>query len=309
MEKLENMVRESKAMITTASDFKLLLEQSMDIVKTPPRNSKYYKPGIIELGENDGYFFIGDIHGDFYGLLSVLKMMWEKLNEGYFVIFLGDYIDRGYMQLETLSLVLTLKNELRDQVVLMRGNHEPAKWLIPYPHDYPDTLRSRYGSAWRELYELSLKFFNELTLACILEGHFISVHGGPPLSIINANTWRDAFYVDRESMPGKELEIILWSDPIDLDIDHAPSPRGAGVLYGLKVTEKALRLINGKYVIRGHEAVNGISTSHGNKVYTVFTSPLVYGLSYAGMIEYNRDSYTGDYKLVRHLVKPIGGFD
>ena len=287
----------------TSSNYKKLLEESMEIVKQPPKRGVYHEPGIVELRDKANYLFIGDLHGDYYALLSILNTIWNQLEDSTILVFLGDYIDRGYMQIETLSLVLYLKKLMPYSIILLRGNHEPAPGLTPYPHDYIDYLREKYHKDAYKLYELSLQLFNSLPLAAIHEEHFIALHGGPPLSVLEANKWQDVFEIGNYVFSHKILEEVLWSDPIEFNVTHMPSPRGAGVLYGRKVSENMLRLIKGRHIIRGHEAVDGIRYSHEGLVVTVFSSPLVYGFNCAGLLRYYYDSGGEVHRLVEQCIK------
>lgn len=285
------------------TEYRALLENSLEVVKTPPGSGFYHEPGVVEISGRKKYMFVGDLHGDYYALLSVLSILWNELEE-YVIVFLGDYVDRGYMQLETLSLLLNLKQEYRRNVIMLRGNHEPSTRLTPYPHDYPYYLIARFGNNAETLYELSLELFENLPLALIHNNVLLALHGGPPLSVLSSRDWREAFEVGKNKISEKSLEEILWSDPVDMDVSYTPSPRGAGVLYGASVSKRALQLINGKLLIRGHEAVEGFKTSHGGLVVTVFTSPLVYGFKCGGVVAFEYCEEEGKERLIKRCIRP-----
>ncbi|MHA1470767.1 MAG: metallophosphoesterase, partial [Candidatus Asgardarchaeia archaeon] len=71
----------------------------------------------------DKICFIGDIHGDLMAGARIARYIWKNEEIDKFV-FLGDYVDRGNYQLETLNLALLLKILDPDRIVLLRGNHE-----------------------------------------------------------------------------------------------------------------------------------------------------------------------------------------
>lgn len=72
-------------------------------------------------------FVIGDIHGDFVALETLLARL-PQLTEQDTVVFLGDYIDRGPCSAEVVALVRTLEQHVPAKIVALRGNHEDG-WL------------------------------------------------------------------------------------------------------------------------------------------------------------------------------------
>ena len=70
------------------------------------------EPNILEL--NDPVTVVGDIHGQLFDLLkivSITKIMERSHvdNNKHKVLFLGDYVDRGYESLEVITLLMAFK--------------------------------------------------------------------------------------------------------------------------------------------------------------------------------------------------------
>jgi protein phosphatase len=105
--------------------------------------------------------------------------------------------------------------------------------------------------------------------AVIVEERYLMVHGGLSPEITRA---QDLAYANMTHPEKEFLEDLLWSDPDDAVRDVSPSPRGAGKLFGKNVTEKVLRNLNVKILIRGHEpSAEGFKLNHDGKVLTLFS--------------------------------------
>ena len=80
-------------------------------------------------------YVFGDIHGE----AKKLKEVYSKLNLEFkdFVVFLGDYIDRGKESFEVIEFLIKLKKE-RKKTILLRGNHE--EFLFDYVNNGKNTF-------------------------------------------------------------------------------------------------------------------------------------------------------------------------
>jgi hypothetical protein len=86
------------------------------------------------VSDNSKIGIIGDLHGNVHALCNNLNRLKKEkffkqdsdfeLSENHYLIFLGDYTDRGFQGIEVLQTLLLLKNKNWDNVILLRGNHE-----------------------------------------------------------------------------------------------------------------------------------------------------------------------------------------
>ena len=171
-------------------------------------------------------YAVGDIHGRadlLDNLLSQIRadMSRRQISKEPFLVFLGDYIDRGPASREVVERLLSLQSEFR--MVAIKGNHEDAllrflespevgpSWI---QHGGAETLAS-YGvvslpagesGSWTEtrnefasrLPRTHHDFFSNLSPYLCL-GDYVFVHAGVrPKVRLEAQTERDMMWIRRE---------------------------------------------------------------------------------------------------------------
>jgi len=229
---------------------RLELDTAMQLVRSA-RAVLAAEPNVVRL--RAPLTICGDIHGQFYDLINILDQLgapggsqhqaeaqWSRMSDSppgtvsptkmtdsdeskledieeissHNILFLGDYVDRGYFSTEVLLYLLAMKLKYPTNVHLLRGNHE-TRMMTEYM-TFKAELLYKYKS--EELYEACVELFNALPLAALITGSDVgdclAVHGGigPDLYLISQIEQVDRFC--EPPMSGVMAD-ILWSDPLE----------------------------------------------------------------------------------------------
>jgi len=210
----------------------------------------------------------GDIHGQFWDLLELFRTGGELPNTNY--VFMGDFVDRGYYSLETFTFLLVLKAKWPNKITLLRGNHESRQ--ITQVYGFYDECQQKYGNsnAWKYCTQV----FDYLTLAALVDGKILCVHGGLSPDIRTLDQIRTIHRNVEIPHEGAFCD-LMWSDPEDSVDTWLVSNRGAGWLFGYKVTDEFTKINNLDLVCRAHQLVmEGFKYMFPNEnLVTVWSAP------------------------------------
>eukprot|EP00698_Gefionella_okellyi_P004519 TRINITY_DN14148_c0_g1_i1.p1 TRINITY_DN14148_c0_g1~~TRINITY_DN14148_c0_g1_i1.p1 ORF type:complete len:309 (+),score=42.47 TRINITY_DN14148_c0_g1_i1:74-1000(+) len=209
---------------------------------------------------------VGDVHGQFWDVLEMFRIGGQAPSTNY--LFLGDYVDRGYHSVETISLLACLKLRYPDRITLLRGNHECRQITQVYGF-YAECMR-KYGNA--NVWTYFTDMFDYLTIAAVIDNTIFCTHGGMSPSILTLDQIR---VLDRfQEVPHEgPLADLMWSDPDPEKEGFTLSQRGAGYTFGKDIIDKFLRTNKVEHVLRAHQlCMDGYQTLW-NKLSTVWSAP------------------------------------
>lgn len=146
-----------------AEEVKFLIEKAKEILLK--ESNVQYIPSPVTI--------CGDIHGQFFDLMELFKIGGECPETNY--LFMGDYVDRGYFSVESVSLLLCIKVRYPNRIFLTRGNHETRQVTQTYGF-YDECLRkyNNNPSIWKYFTDL----FDFLPLSAVVENSIFCLHGG-----------------------------------------------------------------------------------------------------------------------------------
>lgn len=125
--------------LPTGSDKKNIFPESnfFDLDNNSPQRIYAQK---LHLLPNSKVALHGDLHGDIHSLVGFLDDLKKqgylnddfKIADNFYLLFLGDYTDRGLYGVEVLYTIMRLKIANPSQCFMVRGNHEDIAINITY---------------------------------------------------------------------------------------------------------------------------------------------------------------------------------
>ena len=205
-------------------------------------------------------YLIGDIHSSLESLRQILNRLNSngifdnnnfKLKSLNYIIFLGDMVDRGPYSIEILLIIARLKNNNKDNVFLINGNHEDR--LIYDQGGLTDEIIKEHY-----INDDIHKLLKLLPAAIFLnfEGDnkcFHLSHGGiDPYYNHSKQKFVNNINIINESFIPYDLNGLKWTDFDNSQEDYIKKP-GRSYVYGIKKTKKYIKNNNIYSIISGHQ--------------------------------------------------------
>lgn len=226
---------------------------------------------IVYLPKSGEAVFVGDLHGDFEALVSIVGQsgFFEamKKRKNFFLVFLGDYGDRGRKTIETINGVINLKLAYPRNIVLLKGNHEELS--IAERYGTYDVFAKEYGDDdGKSLLCSYCHVMSALPAVVITANGIVGVHGGVPNQDINS----------LEVLNTEQGESLVWqmtwSDPTQNVSGRQWNFRGDSVTaFGESAFDTFMKIVPATLMVRSHEYFpEGVRLLFHDRLATIFSN-------------------------------------
>lgn len=241
------------------------------IVETTERALAGDHPLLTHLGqpvvrrdssEGSRWWFLGDIHGDFFALHTLLAHV-ERVDPGASICLLGDVVDRGQDHAECFLLILAAGLERPGRIIWIAGNHDEG--VLPPGNDgrFSSKVDPSEFSQWlnaddvpsastrQRLGHLFVNVVAKLPRAVLFPDGLLASHGGVPL---------DDRWPQLKSMTDLEapecLQDFVWTRCADVR-KRLVNRNTSGASYGAENLAGFVRTVAPFFpvqrVVRGHD--------------------------------------------------------
>ncbi|VDN04350.1 unnamed protein product [Thelazia callipaeda] len=209
----------------------------------------------------------GDTHGQYGDLLRIFNLGGFPPVSNY--LFLGDYVDRGRQNLETIILLFCYKVKFPNNFFLLRGNHECANVNRVYGF-YEECVR-RFNSV--QIWQTFQDTFQCMPLSALVGERILCMHGGISPELKSIQQLREIKRPTDASVPSLEMD-LLWADPVIGISGFQANLRGASVGFGPDILATLCKQLNIDMIARAHQVVqDGYEFFGARKCVTIFSAP------------------------------------
>jgi hypothetical protein len=216
MREIPTVLGDGSSLIDLMKSFINLQENRLSSLNRGEEETSFVQKINIPIGSK--ICFMGDIHGSLH---SLLRNIWRLVvldyiddnfklrDENSYMVFLGDYGDRGRWSAEVWYALLRLKLANPDNVFLIKGNHEQKAIALQYGlvFEFEAKFRKeRVGNICNSLF----KCFHCLPSALFItvgESSFMCCHGGigsipemKPAGLSLKNSFNAKFFLESENV-------------------------------------------------------------------------------------------------------------
>ncbi len=176
-------------------DWEDLFEKAKELLEKEPR--------LISLPSWGKVVFVGDTHGDLDASQRVIQ---RYLKKPYYIVFLGDYVDRGDRSEENIQYLLGLKLKHPEEIFLLAGNHEGFMVKEFYPVNFWTSI------SFEEREEYGL-LFSRFPLAAVTQNGILALHGALP----DLKSLEDMSQIE---LGDENWDRIAWGDFMENETDY-----------------------------------------------------------------------------------------
>jgi predicted MPP superfamily phosphohydrolase len=215
---------------------------------------KNQRKRILEIEPKGKAVFVGDTHGDLNASTYVIEKYLKPDNK---IIFLGDYVDRGWDSKGNIDFLLRQKEKNPEQVYLLLGNHEGWGAVQCYPCNFWESANEKEKAYYK-------KRFADLPLAVSI-GNIIALHGALPC-VKELKEINDIMDGDNNWMS------IVWGKFYDVKGGLIGGDyRNEAPQFGRDYFNEAMRKLGKKVLIRAHQH-NSFPAMYNDRCLTLYTS-------------------------------------
>lgn len=233
----------------TYEEINFILDKVENILKDEPSLLELQPPITI----------VGDIHGQFHDLLRIFDQCGYPPETNY--LLLGDYVDRGFQEIETIILLFCYKILYPQNIYLLRGNHEFRG--VNYQYGFKREISKYFFPKHDDLWNRFNNIFDLLSLAALINNKIFCVHGGISPYLNSFDQIRDIKKPVSDSIlfssENGVKDIILdltWAESDPNIKDWRVGDNGMSVCFGFDPLNDFVKKHNLMMICRGHQVAD-----------------------------------------------------